>query len=81
MQFFTQFNGNNILFLVWIADIMLFFYDVELKEGKILRRNIEEAKKQVNEKTVEQEIGKRNELINRAISEISTQINGGDKQQ
>lgn len=45
MQFFSQFDGNNILFLVWIVAIMSFFYDIEIKENKFHMRNIEEAKK------------------------------------
>lgn len=46
MQFFAQFDGNNILFLVWIASVLLFFYDVEFKGGKFHRRKMEETKKQ-----------------------------------
>ncbi|MDE5763479.1 MAG: hypothetical protein K2I00_00740, partial [Ruminococcus sp.] len=38
MKFFEQFDGNNILFLVWIASIILFFYDVEAKDFKFHRR-------------------------------------------
>ena len=81
MRFFTRFNGNNILFLVWIAAIMLFFYDIEIKEGKFHRRNIEEAKNQVQNRSVELEIAQRAEKVDRAISEISTEMNGGDKEQ
>ena len=81
MQFFSQFDGNNILFLVWIAGIMLFFYDVEIKEGKFHRRNIEEAKNQVQDRSVELEIKQRVENVDRAISEISTEANGGGEEQ
>lgn len=38
MQFFSHFDGNNILFLIWIALIFLFFYDVEAKGFKFQRR-------------------------------------------
>lgn len=79
MQFFLQFNGDNILFLVWIADILLFFYDVEIKEGKLHRRNIEEAKKKLQDKDVELQIGQRVGEIDRAISEMSAELNGGDE--
>lgn len=81
MQFFTQFDGNNILFLVWIAAIMLFFYDIEIKEGKFHRRNIEEAKKQVQDKGVELEIEQRVGKIDKVLSEISSGMNGGDEKQ
>lgn len=81
MQFFSRFDGNNILFLVWIADILLFFYDVEIKEGKLHRRNIEEAKKQVQDKDIERQIEQRVGEIDRVISEISTETNGGDEKQ
>lgn len=80
MQFFERFDGNNILFLVWLADIMLSFYDVEIKEGKFHRRNIEEARKQMQDKDVELEIEQRVEKIDRAISEISTKMNGGGEE-
>ena len=81
MQFFSKFDGNNVLFFVWIVAIVLFFYDVEVKEGKFHRRKIEEAKSQVQDKSVELEIMQRVEKINRAISEISSEMNGGDEAQ
>lgn len=49
MQFFEQFDGNNILFLVWIASVLLLFYDVEFKDGKFHRRKMEETKKQYDD--------------------------------
>lgn len=81
MKLFSQFDGNNILFLVWIAAIALFFYDIEIKEGKFHRRNIEEAKNQVRDRSVELEIKQRVENVDRAISEISTEANGGGEEQ
>lgn len=42
MQFFSQFNGNNILFLVWILLILLTLYDVEAKDIKIKERKMKE---------------------------------------
>lgn len=38
MEFFDRFNGNNILFLVGIAMVISFFYDVEAKDFKFHRR-------------------------------------------
>lgn len=40
MQFFSRFDGNNILFLVWITLIILPFYDIEGKEIRIHRKEI-----------------------------------------
>lgn len=49
MKFFEQFDGNNILFLVWIALLILFFYDIEAKDMKFHRKRIEDTKKQFAE--------------------------------
>ncbi len=46
MQFFSQFDGNNILFLVWIASIVLFFYDIEAKGWKFHLRGNKEMQEQ-----------------------------------
>lgn len=46
MKFFEQFDGNNILFLVWIALLILFFYDVEAKDFKFHRRKNENMGRQ-----------------------------------
>ena len=43
MNFFDQFDGNNILFLVWIVSIILSFYDVEAKGWKFRRKGIEDT--------------------------------------
>lgn len=40
MKFFEQFDGNNILFLVWLALLILRFHDIEAKGFK-LRRNMQ----------------------------------------
>ena len=40
MQFFSQFDGNNILFLVWIASILLFFMISKLKAGSFIRKGL-----------------------------------------
>jgi len=49
MQFFSRFNGNNILFLVWIASIALFFYDIEAKGWKFHRKEFEDTKKRIED--------------------------------
>lgn len=38
MQFFTKFDGNNILFILGLLLMILPFYDVEAKEFKLHRR-------------------------------------------
>lgn len=48
MQFFSQFNGNNILFLVWISLIFLIIYDVEGKGVKIAKRKQEEDRQNLS---------------------------------
>lgn len=79
MQFFSQFDGNNILFLIWIASIFLFFYDVEAKGWKFRRKGIEEANRQIKEKDYERQLKQREEEVNRTLSQISTETNGGDR--
>lgn len=41
MQFFSRFDGNNILFLVWIILILLIIYEVEGKGIKLRKRKQE----------------------------------------
>ena len=33
MEFFKSFNGNNILFIVWILMIIFTIYDIKIKDG------------------------------------------------
>ena len=42
MQFFSNFDGNNILFLVWIILIFLMLYDIEAKGVKLRKRALKE---------------------------------------
>lgn len=76
---FSQFDGNNILFLVWIADILLFFYDIEIKEGKLLKHKIEKAAKQINDESVALTLEQRAEKIDSMLSEMSAKMNGGEE--
>ena len=79
MQFFSQFDGNNILFLVWILLFVLPFYDVEIKEAKFHKRNMEKAKEQVNDEGVALTLEQRVEKIDSMLSEMSTKMNGGEE--
>ena len=49
MQFFSQFDGNNILFLVWIILILLIIYEVEGQGIKIAKHKKEEVQKNLND--------------------------------
>lgn len=46
MQFFEKFDGNNILFLIWLALFILPFYDVEAKGWKLRRKRMKDTEKQ-----------------------------------
>lgn len=41
MEFFKSFNGNNILFIVWILMIIVNIYDIEIKGFKMSERKQE----------------------------------------
>lgn len=49
MQFFSHFDGNNILFLVWILLILLIIYEVEGK-GIKLRKHKQERDQEAIDK-------------------------------
>lgn len=38
MEFFKNFNGNNILFIVWLLMIIFDIYDIEIKGFKMSKR-------------------------------------------
>ena len=41
MEFFKNFNGNNILFIVWLLMIIFDIYDIEIKGFKMSERKQE----------------------------------------
>lgn len=41
MQFFSNFNGNNILFIVWLLMIIVNIYDIEINGFKMSERKQE----------------------------------------
>lgn len=75
MKFFEQFNGNNILFLVWIALIILFFYDIEAKDMKFHRKKIEDTEKQLAEADSAFQQKQINNLRESLQSQIATESN------
>ena len=49
MQFFSRFDGNNILFLVWIILILLIIYEVEGQGIKIAKHKKEEVQQNLSD--------------------------------
>ena len=41
MQFFSRFDGNNILFLVWIILIVLVIYNIKIGDNSVFDRDME----------------------------------------
>lgn len=74
MKFFEQFDGNNILFLVGIVLIILFFYDVEAKDFKFKRKKYEIMNKEFQSADVNYQ---RNQL-NISSAQIPKTENEGD---
>lgn len=69
MQFFSRFNGNNILFIVWLISAFLIIYDVEGKGFRVAKRKLEEAQNQYE--TVEKQYAlDQIELANKNIISI-----------
>lgn len=65
MQFFSQFDGNNILFLVWILLVILPFYDIEGKGIKVHRKEmkkVEDAEAKIENKDAEFQLEKLEKL-------------------
>lgn len=48
MHFFSSFDGNNILFLVWLILIFLMLYDVEAKGFKVSKHKQKEIQESLN---------------------------------
>lgn len=81
MQLFSQFDGNNILFLVWIALIILFFYDVEGKEFKVHRKGLNIAQKKIQEADSEYQQAVIADKMNVLKSQNTKKSKSGDKKQ
>lgn len=80
MTFFEQFDGNNILFLIWIILLVLPFYDVEAKGWKFRKKGIEDTRKLFEnaESNFMQE--RINNLRDRMQSQNSDEMDGGSSQ-
>lgn len=68
MQFWSKFNGNNILFLVWIILIFLLIYEVEGKGVKFAQRKQEETQKSLSEVELRYQLDARLEQIENSDS-------------
>lgn len=79
MKFFEQFDGNNILFLVGIVLIILFFYDVEAKGFKFSRKKYENMNKEFQNADLNYQ---RNQLnaSSEQITKIQTEGENGNEQ-
>lgn len=49
MEFFKSFNGNNILFIIWLLMIIFTIYDIEIKGVKISDKEYIDKKQQTDE--------------------------------
>ena len=80
MTFFEQFDGNNILFLIWIVLLILPFYDVEAKGWKFRKKGIEDTRKLFEnaESNFMQE--RINNLRDSMQSQNSDEMDGGSSQ-
>lgn len=56
MQFFSRFDGNNILFLVWIVLIFLIIYEVEGKGFKVAKRKQEKVQQNLSDVSLQYKI-------------------------
>lgn len=66
MQFFSQFDGNNILFLTGIGLVVIPFFNIEAKEFKITMKKQKEMDNQFQEEHISYELGNK-------ISELELQ--------
>lgn len=77
MQFFSQFDGNNILFLVWILLVVLPFYDIEGKGIKVHRKEmqkVEDTEKKIQSKDTEFQMEKLERLREATVPQQKIRI-------
>lgn len=75
MQFFSQFDGNNILFIAGLVLTILPFYDIEAKDIKLRRKSnksMEDKYKSFDSKFLQ-------EKLEQLQSENRINIDGGDE--
>ena len=70
MQFFSQFDGNNILLLVWIILIFLIIYEVEGKGIKIAEHKKEEVQQDLSDANLKYKVDTMLEQIKNSNPDI-----------
>lgn len=80
MKFFEQFDGNNILFLVWIVLFILPFYDIEAKGWKFRKKGIEDTKRLLENASSFYAQSQMNNMIDDIQLEDFEEKNGGGDQ-
>ena len=78
MQFFSQFDGNNILFIVGLVLTILPFYDIEGKGIKLHRvgsKGLESALQSADSKYTQKKLESE---ISEMKSEVTAKSDGGD---
>lgn len=80
MTFFEQFDGNNILFLIWIMLLILPFFDVEAKGWKFRKKGIEDTRKLFENAESDFRQNQINNLRNSMQSQNLEEMNGGGSQ-
>jgi len=80
MTFFEQFDGNNILFLIWIAMLILPFYDVEAKGWKFRKKGVDDMRKQFEQAESDFKQSQINNIRDGMQVQNSQKMDGGDNQ-
>lgn len=73
MQFFSNFDGNNILFILWLVLIFLMLYDIEAKDIKLKQHRLKED---IDNANMLHDINALSEIINQ-----SSQLNQNGEQE
>lgn len=79
MKFFDQFDGNNILFLLGIILVIMFFYDVEVKDFKFRRRKYENMKMDLHNVEANHQRAQQN-VLSEQITNIENEGGNNDEQ-
>lgn len=77
MQFFSQFNGNNILFITGIVLTILPFYDIEGKDIRLRRRSTKGLEKDLQDANSQYDRDRLLEAAKLQNSKIA-EFDGGD---
>lgn len=70
MQLFSQFDGNNILFLAWIILILLIIYEVEGQGIKIAKHKEEEVQQNLSDANLKYKLDTMYEQVKNSSSGV-----------